>query len=195
MKKFLALLAVLAVLAVLVSPVFSQEKADKDKEKRYSDIKRMLDATQATKMIDQMKAGMKGNMGKLFHDMVKDKDLEMTDEVKKLYDEHMAKSYDSGMKIINIEEMMNDMIPSYDKYMSNEDVLAIIAFYESPAGKRMIEAAPKIMMEYMPKMMDKMKSGMEKVKKESEANSKEFAEKIKAIKEKQKKEKESKEKK
>ena len=199
MKKFAAMLV---VLAVMILPVLSADNTDKDKEKRYNDIKKMLDASQATKMFEQMKDSIKENAGKMTQDLLsemgldmKDKDLEMTDEVKKLNQEYMSKSFDLSMKIINIEELMNDMIPFYDKYLSNEDIKAITVFYESPVGKRLLEATPKISMDSMPKLMEKMGANMKKIQAETEKNAKELAEKIKAIKEKQKKAKETKEKK
>ncbi len=190
MKNFLAMLALLALFTV---PLFS-DNMDKDKEKRYKDIKKMLDATQAVKMFDQMKNSMKASVGKMVQESLKDKDLEMTDEVKKLYDDFMSKTLDMSMGMIKIEDIINDMIPYYDKYLSNEDIKAIIAFYETPAGKKYLDAAPKIMMDYMPAMMEKMGSSMKNIQAETQKMAKEFAEKIMAIKEKQKKEREAKDK-
>jgi len=117
----------------------------------------------------------------------------MTDEVKKLYDEFAEKSIDRAMKLVNMEELINDMVPCYDKYVSNEDIKTITAFYETPAGKRFLDAAPKITMDYMAIMMDKMGGRMKQMQAEIEKSSKEFAEKLIALKEKQKKEKGSKE--
>jgi len=187
MRKFLT---VLAVTALLLSPVFSEEKADKDKEKRYQDIRKMLDASQATKMFEQMKGGIKASSAKLVKELNLEKDVELDEEIKKLKEEYLSKSYDLSMKLINMDEMINDMIPYYDKYLSNEDINAITAFYESPAGKRMIEANPKIMLEYMPKMYEKLGPKMKEKQAEIEKDTKEFTEKIKAIKDKKKKEKE-----
>ena len=41
-------------------------------------------------------------------------------------------------------KMIDMMVEIYDKYLSTEDVKGIIQFYESPAGKKMIESAPRI---------------------------------------------------
>ncbi len=191
MKKLFTLLA---VIYAFVTPVFPADNNDKDKEKRYADIRKMMEASRATKMFDQMKDGIKANALKMIQNTeTKLEDLEMTDEVKKLYDEFAEKSIDRAMKLVNMEELINDMVPCYDKYVSNEDIKTITAFYETPAGKRFLDAAPKITMDYMAIMMDKMGGRMKQMQAEIEKSSKEFAEKLIALKEKQKKEKGSKE--
>jgi len=46
-------------------------------------------------------------------------------------------------------EMIDLVIPVYDKYLSHEEVRAIVAFYESPAGRRLAEVQPQIMQDSM----------------------------------------------
>lgn len=46
--------------------------------------------------------------------------------------------------------MIKAMIPVYQKYLSLEDIKGIIAFYESPVGKKLAEANTKIAVEIMP---------------------------------------------
>ena len=125
MKKLFTLLA---VIYAFVTPVFPADNNDKDKEKRYADIRKMMEASRATKMFDQMKDGIKANALKMIQNTeTKLEDLEMTDEVKKLYDEFAEKSIDRAMKLVNMEELINDMVPCYDKYVSNEDIKTITA--------------------------------------------------------------------
>lgn len=186
------IIAMLVVAVVLVSPVFSEEKIDKEKEQRYKDIRKMMELSQATKMFDQMKTGIKANIGKLVQEQNLFKDIEMTGEAKALYEDYLSKTMDMSMGLVNMEDIINDMVPWYDKYLANEDIKSIIAFYESPAGKRFLEAAPKIMTDAMPKMYEKMGAKMKKMQETTEKTIKEFAEKLKAIKEKQKKEKKEK---
>ena len=55
----------------------------------------------------------------------------------------------------NMEDMMNNeldalnktLFPVYKKYLSHEDLKAIIKFYESPAGKKMVKSQPLIIKE------------------------------------------------
>lgn len=48
------------------------------------------------------------------------------------------------------DRMIQAMIPVYQKYLSLEDIKGIIAFYESPVGKKLAESNTKIAVEIMP---------------------------------------------
>jgi uncharacterized protein len=50
---------------------------------------------------------------------------------------------------VKVEELMNLIIPIYDKHLSHPDIKAIIKFYQSPAGKKFIAALPQITQESM----------------------------------------------
>ena len=46
-------------------------------------------------------------------------------------------------------ELIERIIPVYDRHLSHADVKALIAFYRTPAGKRLIQAMPLITSESM----------------------------------------------
>ena len=46
-----------------------------------------------------------------------------------------------------IDEVIDRMIPVYDKYFTDDELIAMIQFYESPAGSRLLETMPMIMKE------------------------------------------------
>lgn len=50
-------------------------------------------------------------------------------------------------KLFDLNEIIAEIIPVYDRYFTQEDLLTLVAFYESPAGKKMIKAAPEIIEE------------------------------------------------
>lgn len=52
-------------------------------------------------------------------------------------------------KEVNAEEIVNLMIPIYDKYFTEKEVDELIAFYNTPIGKKMISTLPTIMKESM----------------------------------------------
>jgi uncharacterized protein len=73
-------------------------------------------------------------------------------------------------KIYPISEMLDDMVPIYQKHMSKTDVDAIISFYSSPAGQRLLDSMPAMMQDtvsmVMTKMNTRMGTLMEKLKKD-----------------------------
>jgi len=52
-------------------------------------------------------------------------------------------------KEINADELENELIPLYQKHLTEEDVRALNAFYTSPVGRKMIRIQPVIMQESM----------------------------------------------
>ncbi len=50
---------------------------------------------------------------------------------------------------MKVDDMIEQIMPLYDKYFSLEDLKAVNAFYLSPAGQHMIAALPQLMHESM----------------------------------------------
>ncbi|MGE5190228.1 MAG: DUF2059 domain-containing protein [Gemmatimonadota bacterium] len=73
----------------------------------------------------------------------------------------------------DLEEMMELMVPYYDKYLDGADIEALVRFYESPAGKKFVRVMPEMMVEMMPAIlawqMEKMKGPVEALQKKIEA--------------------------
>lgn len=60
-----------------------------------------------------------------------------------------AEFWQSFAKKVNAAELIQKIIPLYDKHYSLEDLRAVNAFYSSPAGQRMLQSMPQIMQESM----------------------------------------------
>ena len=50
---------------------------------------------------------------------------------------------------VNTQDLIEQIIPVYDKYYSLEDLKQINVFYESPSAQRMMQASPQVMKESM----------------------------------------------
>ncbi len=57
--------------------------------------------------------------------------------------------WDEFMDEVKDEELIALLVPIYDRHLSHEDVKALLAFYTSPAGRRVIKALPSIAAESM----------------------------------------------
>jgi hypothetical protein len=54
-------------------------------------------------------------------------------------------------KEIPLDKIIEEVyFPIYDKYFSTEELADIVKFYETPAGKKMVELGPKILQESSP---------------------------------------------
>src|SRR5262249_46699672 len=71
------------------------------------------------------------------------------------------------MKDIPIDGMLDDMVPVYQKHLDKTDVHAMIRFYSSPTGQKVLREMPAMAAEGMqavyPRMQKQMDETMERV--------------------------------
>lgn len=97
---------------------------------KAAEIRKLLELTGTAKIMDQMKAQI--------ITMFKRQRPNVSDEVWTHLDQDM-----------DTNALLEKMLPLYDKYYTLDDLKAVNAFYESPAGQRMVAANPQIMQESM----------------------------------------------
>ena len=81
---------------------------------------------------------------------------------------------DRMQKQWDFDGMIDDMIPVYQRHLTKEDVAAMVAFYETPTGQKMLREQPAMTAEAMQavqprmeKMMNSMMDEVDKMAKES----------------------------
>jgi uncharacterized protein len=58
-----------------------------------------------------------------------------------------AEYWDNFMKEVNADTLIDMIVPVYKKYYSDEDITALITFYESPVGQKVVKSMPLITQE------------------------------------------------
>lgn len=118
-----------------VGMVGSGALADEEAEKRAA-IERLMEITKA--------ADMGAQMGQLISQQIVQMGGAETDEA-------AARRAEITATVIGeaIAGLMDEVIPIYEKYFTHEEILEIIAFHESPIGKKSIEVMPQLMAESM----------------------------------------------
>jgi hypothetical protein len=74
---------------------------------------------------------------------------QMRPHLKQLAPDAPEELWENLMAQVNPEEMENLIIPVYQKYLTEEGVQAIIAFYSTPAGIKLVQSQPLVMQESM----------------------------------------------
>src|SRR2546423_10394388 len=113
-KKYIAIC--LSVVLLAVSSVFLGARPQISREKE-AEIRRMLELTGMQKLTDQMKSQMIGAL------------RAQIKEVPEQFWNRFEKNLDT-------KELIEKIIPLYDKYYSVEDIRAVNAFYSSDVGRR-----------------------------------------------------------
>jgi len=74
-----------------------------------------------------------------------EKNLPQNAQAKALMDEYKQKA----VARMNADDLINLIVPIYDKHFSQDDIKNLIDFYQSPLGKRLLEVTPEITREMM----------------------------------------------
>lgn len=74
---------------------------------------------------------------------------QMLVSIKSQYPQVTQKVWSTFMAEINVDEVINRIIPIYNKYMTNEDIKGLISFYKSPLGRRTTSVLPQLTQESM----------------------------------------------
>ncbi|WP_313580474.1 DUF2059 domain-containing protein [Chishuiella sp.] len=122
MKKII----LLSVFMLFSTTLFSQEISNSKKDK----IEKLL------KMTNSIDVGVQ-----IVNKMI--------DIYKKNYTGVEQKFWDDFSKEVKTTNMLEIILPIYDKYFTEEDIDAIIAFYSTPSGKKMITNLPNITQDSM----------------------------------------------
>ncbi|MBO3463605.1 DUF2059 domain-containing protein [Aetokthonos hydrillicola Thurmond2011] len=67
--------------------------------------------------------------------------------LKSQYPQVPQKFWDTFLAEFKPDDLLNELIPIYSKYYSNEDINQLIAFYQSPIGKKTIAVLPQLTQE------------------------------------------------
>ncbi|HEV7843045.1 MAG TPA: DUF2059 domain-containing protein [Pyrinomonadaceae bacterium] len=110
--------------------VKAQNSAGKEKEQA---IRRLLKLTKAgdlgTQILEQSLTQLRPSLAILAPDV--------QEKIGRIFEEEMRKDFSS-------EQVVELIIPIYDKYLSLDDLNQLIAIYESPIGQKLINVLPQI---------------------------------------------------
>jgi hypothetical protein len=57
------------------------------------------------------------------------------------------KFWDEVLKAVDLDKFIEFLVPIYDKHFSNEEIEGLIAFYQTPLGKKLTSELPQLMTE------------------------------------------------
>jgi uncharacterized protein len=153
-KRFL----VVAILcAGFGSTGLAQTAADAPASKE--DVERYFQAVHSHEMMLKMMEAMSQPMHQAAHEQCeRDKDKLPAD-----CEARINKTLDAMMKEIPFDEMMQATVPAYQKHFSKGEMDALIAFYSTPTGQKVLLELPAVTAESMEAMMPIMRKSVEKM--------------------------------
>lgn len=153
MKRILLAAAISLAMCGYVGAQQNPANAPATKE----DIQQYLQITHSREMTRKMLEAMSKPMHQMVHEQyLKDKDKLPTD-----FEARVNKMTDDMFKSLPLEEMEDAMVPVFQKHFTKGDVDALVAFYSTPTGQKMIKEMPEITAEAMQEMMPLVRKSIE----------------------------------
>jgi hypothetical protein len=109
----------------------------------------------------EMMAKMADAMSKPMHQMVHEQYLKDKDKLPPDFEARMNKMTDDMFKALPWDDMLDAMVPVYQKHFTKGDVDALVAFYSTPTGQKLIKELPEITAEAMQNMMPLLRKSMD----------------------------------
>jgi hypothetical protein len=153
------LLLVCGVLLVLSWTCVAQTSDDESPATR-ADVERYFQVVKSHDMMKKVMAAMTPAMHQMMHEQY----LKHQDELPADYESKMNAVMDTMFENMPMDEMMQAMVPVYQKHFTKGDIDNLVAFYSTPTGAKLLREMPTIMGEAMQDMMPIMTKYMDNVK-------------------------------
>lgn len=135
----------LFLLFVLGTPSVAQQAALPPDAPSKADVLRFLDLMQIRARLEQMMEGMKTGMKTGAEAGFKSKVPDATPAQLEKVDAFTNLVFED----FPLDQMIDAMIPIYQRHLTKSDLDAVVAFYSSPVGKRLLKEQPAMMAEGM----------------------------------------------
>lgn len=109
----------------------------------------MMELTNSRERLQQLWAGMIQTMAKTAAEAYKSKHSQATPDELERISVNAAESMQNVVKVFSVDEVMDAMIPIYQRYLTHSDLLAINDFYSSPTGQKLLKNSSAMMAESM----------------------------------------------
>lgn len=138
-------LLIVMILVLAAAMAFPQETGSKELPATKEDIEALFTTMHIREQMRKMIDGMMAQTKQITHENVRKRVPNITQKELDRIDA-MA---DTTMKSYNIDDIFNDMIPIYQRHLNKADITAMLAFYESPTGRKLLREQPAMIAESM----------------------------------------------
>jgi hypothetical protein len=147
------------VLLLGITGYVSAQQNPADAPATKEDVQQYLQIMHSREMMAKMADAMSKPMHQMMHEQyLKDKDKLPAD-----FEARMNKMMDEMFKSFPWDEMLDAMVPVYQKHLTKGDVDALMAFYSTATGQKLIKEMPEITGEAMQEMMPLMRRSMDQM--------------------------------
>jgi hypothetical protein len=144
-----------------------------DQQASRADIQRLFQALRLEAQLQTMQEAVAANLEQVMEESIPQESLKtLTPAQRKKYDAYTQRTRARARSVYPVPEMLNDFVPVYQRYFSKSDVDAVVAFYTSPVGTRLLDSQPEMLKEgmgaIMPKLQDRVQKMMDEIRRDAE---------------------------
>ena len=165
--------ALALVVCVLFAPVTFAQQDAAEAPATKADVEKYLETLHIRELMKIRVAGMTKQVHELTHEAVEKQPGLPSD-----FEARMDKILDDMMKDYPVDELIDVMIPVYQKHLTKGEVDAMVAFYSTPTGQKILKEMPAMtteameastgpMRKMMSKMMDRVQEEIAQMLKEN----------------------------
>jgi uncharacterized protein len=121
------------------------------------DIRKMFEVMHIRDQMNVIMQQVSQQMRSMEHEQTRKRDSKVTDE-------DLAKLdaiSDEVLKSFSFDGLLDDMIPVYQKHLSKSDVDAMVGFYSTPTGQKILKEMPAMTSEGMQAMQPRLRKMMD----------------------------------
>jgi uncharacterized protein len=118
------------LLALLACPLAAQDKAPSGTPPKEADVRRLMEVTGQAASVRQVVDSIMGSIKPMYPSVPESLWTDLAAEMR-------------------TDEFANLVVPIYMKYLTDEDVKGLLAFYEGPTGRKLIQVQPLILQDSM----------------------------------------------
>jgi uncharacterized protein len=135
----------LALVICLVFACASYAQQDpQDQPASKEDIQRYIEVMNLRQMMKDMMVAMTKNLHQVTHEMLKNQPNLPPDA-----EQQIDKMSDEMLGNFPVDDMINAMIPVYQRHLTKGEVDALVAFYSAPTGQKILKEMPAMTAEAM----------------------------------------------
>ncbi len=143
-----------SVLVLAQSPVTANEPATRE------DVIKLFAVMKSHDQIHAVMDAMLKQQRLIMHDLIKKQYPDTSEEEFQRLDSFM----DDFVKTFPLDEVVDDMIPVYQKHLSEADVEAMTTFYSAPTGQKLLREMPAMMTDSMQAMAPRLRQIMDNMR-------------------------------
>jgi len=152
-------IATFVFVLLLISAASTQTASPVEDASTREDVVRLFDVMQIRQQMELVMKQMFQQMRSMSREEMKDRKIQVSPE-------DMAKAdalADKIMKEVSVSDMLDDMIPVYQRHLSKPDVEEMIKFYSTPTGQKILREMPSMTAEGMQAMQPRLRKQMDQI--------------------------------